>query len=465
METATVIPSSFRDTSGFLYRRSGRLLRQVNHVFGDDFRACKESGLFEELWAANLLVEHEEVASSEAYNGEAVAVIAPQIIPFISYPYEWCFRQLQAAALCTIEIAERAFARGFMLKDASAYNVQFIGSRPVFIDSLSFERLRVGEPWVAYRQFCQHFLAPLALMAKVDWRFSKLLLAHIDGVPLELASGLLPWGSWANFGLLMHLHLHSRAQLRYGSAAGQGKKVKGQVSAQAMRGLFDGLASAVRALEWRPEGTEWGDYYDATNYTERSLARKAELVADFVGKVGPKMVWDLGANTGHFSSIAAKQGAYTIAFDIDPAAVEKNYRRLRAEKDEQMLPLVLDLTNPTPAFGWAATERSSLAERGPADLILALALVHHLAISNNLPLDRIADYFSKLGQHLIIEFVPKSDSQVRRLLASRKDIFPSYTQDGFERAFKTKYSVIEAVPIEGTERVLYLMERRSGEAG
>lgn len=458
--SSETLSSSFRDPSGFLFRRGGELLRQVNRTFKDEFDACESQGLFQALWDRKLLVRHEKVGIQNAANGDAAYVIRPVAIPFISYPHEWCFSALKDAALCTLDCAEVALEKGFVLKDATAYNIQFVGGAPVFIDTLSFERYVEGTPWVAYRQFCQHFLAPLALMAKTDINLGKLLQINIDGVPLELASRVLPWSTRLNLGLLMHIHLHAKSQQKYSNAAGEGRAVKGTVSRTGLRGLFDGLRSAVNALEWKPAGTEWGDYYEATNYTESSMAKKLELVGAFIAKKSPKIVWDLGANTGVFSDLAVSRGAYTMAFDIDPAAVEKNYRRLRQKSSTSMLPLVLDLTNPTPSFGWGEAERDSLRGRGPADIVLALALVHHLAISNNVPLGRIAQYFSSLAKSLVIEFVPKSDSQVRRLLASRKDIFPDYTREGFEREFSRWYSIENATPIEGSERVLYLMERR-----
>jgi len=176
--------------------------------------------------------------------------------------------------------------------------------------------------------------------------------------------------------------------------------------------------------------------------------------------VAPKIAWDLGANTGLFSRIAVAHGAYTVACDVDPSAVEKNYRACRKEKNERMLPLIVDLTNPSPALGWAHNERSSLLERGPVDLVMGLALIHHLAISNNVPLGLIAEFFSKCATYAIIEFVPKGDSQVVRLLASRKDVFPDYTQEGFEKACQPFFTIERSVPVPDTQRVLYLLKRK-----
>lgn len=225
-------------------------------------------------------------------------------------------------------------------------------------------------------------------------------------------------------------------------------------------GLIDSLQSGIKRLRWKSASTEWVDYYTDTNYTAEAVTCKLQLAARFLERVRPCSVWDLGANTGVFSRLSSDQGIFTVAFDIDPGAVERNYLRIVEDGDEHLLPLLLDLTNPSPGIGWANQERVSLRERGPADAILALALIHHLAIANNVPLERIAQFFSKLGEWLIIEFVPKRDSQVQRLLANREDIFPEYTQSGFEEAFAAYYQLVDIEAIEGSERTMYLMRRR-----
>ena len=393
---------------------------------------------------------------------DAYRVIRPERISFISYPYEWCFSQLQDAALTTLRIQELALERGLTLKDASAYNIQFRNGRPLLIDTLSFEPYAEGTPWVGYRQFCQHFLATLALMACRDVRLGQLFRVHIDGVPLDFASRLLFASTRFRFGLLTHIHLHARSQARHANDAAASATAAGaaRVSRMGLRGLIDSLRSLVRSLSWEPGGTEWGDYYEETNYSASASEHKLELVRKLVASVRPATVWDLGGNTGLFSRLAVDAGAHVTSWDVDPAAVEKNYRHLRAEGPRPLLPLLLDLTNPSSAIGWANEERSSLCGRGPVDLVMALALIHHLAISNNVPLARVAEFFASLGPHLLIEFVPKHDSQVQRLLATREDIFDGYTRAGFEAAFGRRYETIEAHPIPESARTLYLLRRK-----
>jgi len=451
------LASSFRDPSGFLFVHEGRLYRQVNASYAEDYRRLGDSGLLQALFDRNLLVRHREVPSIEPRPAEAIAVLEPEIVPFISYPYEWSFTQLKDAALATLRIQELALQHEMVLKDASAYNIQFLRGRPLLIDSLSFARYREGEPWVAYRQFCQHFLAPLALMAKCDVRLNGLLREHIDGVPLDLASRLLPWHTRLNPLLFMHVHAHAASQRKHANRQSSGRTVK--VSRRSLLGIVDSLRQAVRGLHWKPGGTEWGEYYSDTNYSDGALARKRDLVSAFLANAGDGIVWDLGANNGYFSRAAADLGKLVIAADVDPSAVEQNWLRCRQGQQPLMLPLLMDLTNPSPALGWGHAERMSLVQRGPASTVLALALIHHLAISNNVPLDGLARFFAAVGEFLIIEFVPKEDSQVRRLLATREDVFPGYHLDGFRTAFTSEFETLREEPIAGTARVLFLMRR------
>jgi hypothetical protein len=450
------LSASFRDPSGFLFSCDGVLYRQVNRKYEQEYLRLMESGLCEKLVKAGLLIPHVEVDQVPAESELAYKIIQPERVPFISYPYEWSFGQLKDAALATLSIQRRALKVGMSLKDASAYNIQFVRGKATLIDTLSFEMYKEGQPWVAYRQFCQHFLAPLALMALRDVRLNQLLRVYIDGVPLDLASGLLPSKTRFNFGLLTNIHLHAGAQKRYSGA--EVKSRAATMSKQAMTGLIDGLDSAIRKLEWKPGGTEWGNYYDITNYSDSAFEHKKQLVKGWAAKVKPTLVWDLGANNGVFSRVAGEDGAFVISSDIDPTAVEQNYRQMKEEKTENLLPLLVDLTNPSPSIGWANEERDSLGRRGPADLVLSLALIHHLAISNNVPLPQVADFFAKIGKWLVIEFVPKSDSQVQKLLISREDIFPNYTREGFESAFQQRFKITEAVNVRESERVLYLLE-------
>ena len=456
-----VVPGSFRDPSGYLFLEDGVLSRRVRSSYREHYEHLIASGLYGLLTDRGMLVEHEEVGAP-ADASDAFLDIRPVPIRFISYPYEWSFSQLQDAALLTLDIQKEALAHGMTMKDASAYNVQFQHGRPVMIDTLSFEKYENGRPWVAYKQFCEHFLAPLALMSRRDVRLSQMLRSHIDGIPLDLARKLLPRRTYLSPGFLLHIHLHAWSIARY--SRGGAKNTAGQgrgVDKKGLLGIVSSLEKTVRKLKWAPKGTEWVDYYSAThNYTGSAFEQKGKLVADFIRRVAPATVWDVGSNIGYFSRVAAGAGASVISFDIDPACVELNYLGVRDKAETDVLPLLLDLTNPSPAIGWENREREEILDRPKPNLLLALAVVHHLAISNNVPLERISSYFARIAPHLVIEFVPKSDSQVQHLLASREDVFPSYTQEGFEAAFGCHWSIEGAEPITGSERHVYLMRRR-----
>jgi len=282
-----------------------------------------------------------------------------------------------------------------------------------------------------------------------------------------LASTLLPRKTWLNFGLLTHLHLHAKTQKAFSSshkAPSETTLRLSKVSKVGLTGLLEGLCKTISKLEWKPGGTEWGDYYNDTNYTDTSFETKRKHISAFLDDINPSYVWDLGANIGLFSRIASERSIATVAFDIDPSAVEINYRQIRKQNDRFLLPLILDLTNPSPGLGWDSAERDSLTDRGPADCIMALALIHHLSISNNVPFDRVAAFFAKLcSDGLIIEFVPKSDSQAQRLLRSREDVFINYDREHFEQAFSEYFTIQRAEAIEGSERTLYLMKKNQAE--
>jgi len=461
MSKSEALSSSFRDPSGFLFSRDGELYRQVNQHYQKDYDLLMESGLYEDLVKRNLLVPHIEVEIEPPNPNIAYKVIAPEKLSFISYPYEWCFSQLKQAALTTLRIQKRALKFGLSLKDSSSYNIQFQNGKPIFIDTLSFEKYRKGYPWDAYRQFCQHFLAPLALIAHTDVRLSQLLRVYIDGVPLDLTSKLLPFRTKLNFAYLTHIHFHARAQKRYADEEVQREQTvqNRQISKTAFLGLIDSLERAIQRMSWLPVGTDWGAYDTFHNYTDSAKNEKHSLVKKFLEATETKTVWDLGANTGEFSRIASEQGIFTVSFDIDPAAVERNYLQIRNSKEQNLLPLVLDLTNPSPNIGWENNERDSFSKRGPVDMIFALALIHHLAISNNIPLRRVSHYFASLTHWLIIEFVPKEDSQVKKLLATRQDIFQDYTLEGFEDAFSSSFHILKKERIDNSMRTLFLMER------
>lgn len=453
------INSSFRDPSGFVFCQENKIFRQINFFYKKSYDLFIESGLYEKLNKENLIVKHSEVDDLESFpeSKERYKIIQAEKIDFISYPHEWCFSQLRDAALLTLKIQKISLEFGMTLKDASSYNIQFKNNETIFIDTLSFEKYEKNNTWVAYRQFCQHFLAPLALMYYSDTRMNQLFRTNIDGVPLDLANKLLPLKAKFSFSIFTHIYLQSKMQNYFAD-----KKIttKHSSSKKSLLALLDSLETSIKKMKWIESKSEWGKYYTFTNYSKEANDSKRLLLEKYLQIIKPKKVWDLGANNGEFSRIASNNGISTCSFDIDYNAVEKNYQKIKKGKEKNILPLFIDLTNPSPAIGWAHTERMSLTERGPVDMVFALALIHHLAISNNLPFLNIAKYFSSICKSLIIEFVPKNDSKVEILLSSRKDIFLSYHQKGFEDSFRKYFDIEEVNEIKNSERILYLMKSR-----
>jgi hypothetical protein len=459
--------SSFKDPSGFVFTHEGKIYRQINRCYQENYEFLKQSGLYQKLVDLKALIPHEEVILPPEEDG-AYKIIEPLQIPFISYPYEWCFSQLKDAALLTLRIQKEALNLRMSLKDASSFNIQFFAGRPIFIDTLSFEKYEEGKPWVAYKQFCEHFLAPLALIAYSDDRLGKLAQLNIDGIPLDLAAKILPFKARFRPALFLHIFLHARSQKHYSSSSLKSETKNSHFNKNALLGLIDNLESGLKNLKWRGDKTIWTDYYQTDNqknencvsYEDKSLNAKKNLVADYLDKANTAKLWDIGANAGMFSRVAAAKGIAVIAMDYDPTVVEQNYLQVRNNDEKNILPLLIDVINPTPALGWHNREREAILERPLPDTVLALALIHHLAIGNNLPFVKIAEFFAAIAGSLIIEFVPKSDRQAQLLLQSREDIFADYNLEKFEADFGKFFMIKEKSGMANSDRLIYLMVRK-----
>ena len=454
--------ASFRDPAGHIFEENGRLKRLVTRHGREDYRQLISSGLHARLCQENLLIPHTEENSSPSWPPETEAVLLPEVIPFVSYPYEWCFGQLKDAALLTLRVQELAMKHGMGLKDASAFNVQFRGARPVFIDTLSFQA-DPGGPWPGYSQFCRHFLGPL-LLGRYLWPHAgSFFRIALDGLPLEWVSRALPWSTYFRFGCLIHIHWHARSQ-RAGSRAGAMPAAPNSAVARDPKGpLVSSLRAMVEGLDpaATAEPSAWSSYYNQSHhYSPSAETAKRAAVTNALQHIQPQLVYDLGANTGVYSRLAAERGSYCVSFDADPACVQANYRQSRREGSTNLLPLVMDLSDPSPQLGFAGAERMGLEARPQADLLLALALIHHLRITANAPLARIAEYLASLGRALLIEWVPKQDPKVKELLRSRPDTFHDYHQPGFLDAFARYFDTELTTPLPDSGRVVYLLRRR-----
>ena len=442
-------PSSFKDPCAFVYIENGNLFRRFSKNYIPVYQKFINSGLYERLIKENLIIPHEEISSD---------TIKPKKV-FISYPWEWCFSQLKDAALAVLKIQNIALDYDMTLKDANCFNMQFYNNKPVLIDTSSFENYTEGEPWTPYKQFCENFLAPLALAAYKDICLSSLLLLNINGIPLELASKLLPLSSKFNLNLFTHIHLHSTLQNKYSDKTKQINKMF--ISKLQLKSIIDNLIKSVENIKLKNAATQWENYYTFTNYEEKSFQLKKDIINNYKNIIRPEFVLDFGSNTGVFSRIFSEENIKVLALDFDRLAVEKNYLRSKELKETNIFPMVFDIVNPSPALGWANQERKTLPDRVlNADLILSLALIHHLRFTYNIPFYKIAEYFSGIAEYLIIEFVDKKDSQVQKMLLNRKDIFDDYYEENFETEFNKFYNIKDKNKIIGTERTLYLMKRK-----
>jgi hypothetical protein len=390
-------------------------------------------------------------------------VIQPDQLTFVSYPYEWSFSQLKDAALLTLSVHLAALTYGMILKDATAFNVQFADAKPVFIDTLSFDFYHDGAPWAAYGQFCRHFLAPLLLMKYVALDLGRLQAVFLDGVPLEVASAMLPLRTHWSPQIKANIHMHANSLRKHKEEFTSNEQPKLALTTQ--KNIANSMKGFIQDM--RPDAqSEWGNYYSLANYDDKAFQFKETTVARWVEETRVKRLWDIGGNDGHFSRLVQHLCESILCTDVDPVAVDKNYQLCRKRNETKIIPLVVDYTNPTPGLGFSNNERRDLQTRVKQfdpDCILSLALIHHLCLSTNCSFEMLADSFTSISKNLIIEFVHPTDSWAEKLLGSKRDarhLFDFYNKQNFENIFSRYYHVMEEAAVPGSERTLYLMRSR-----
>ncbi len=461
----TFDPGSFRDPFGHVFSRDGKIFRSVFGPGVEDYEAAKDAGVYSKLIKAGLLLTHQEVGKDERAPEGTVYCLTHPRLPMVSYPWEWSFSMLKDAALIHLDVMEMLLSDNFWLRDASAFNVQYDGNRLCLIDTLSIGRRVPESPWVAYGQFCSHFLAPLAAAAYCDIRTFSLWRNHMDGYPLDLATKILPLMRLLQPGIFMHLTLHARFQRMADRREdiGEIKKVKKpKVNDPGLRGLINSLRKTIKGVKWKRFSEIWEEYGKIRTYRAEDLALKSEYVDNVVGQLRPQMVWDLGANTGEYSLIAASHGSFVVSIDQDPACTELlNQKLAKDNKNRGILPLTMDLANPSPGLGWDSTERLSLKERGPADLVLALALIHHLVLTSSVPLPLIANWFSKITGHLLLEYIPPTDPMVKKLIKNRGGEHLPYNWELFQKSFEKYFDFLDQTTLKNG-RILLHGKNRNG---
>ncbi len=460
-----VEPGSFRDRHGRVYYRDGAVCRGLSPTALAEWRKLSKTAFFARHQEEGKIVATEELSADEAAalgTGWAGA-LRHERIPFVSYPYEWPFGMLRDAALLHLELCLVALDEGMLLKDASSFNVQWIGCRPVFIDVPSFETLRPGEAWAGYRQFCQLFLYPLMLQSYKNLDFHPWLRGSLEGIDSLQCRRVMSARDLLRPGVFAHVYLQSKLQGRY---AGSRRSVRGELKRagfdrELIRANLTRLSKLVAGLEWKQSRSTWSNYAAENTYSESDHRAKADFVARAVGRRRRRLVWDLGCNTGVFSELAAGHADTVVAMDADHLAVEFLYRRLRREgKSSNILPLVGNLADPSPDLGWRCLERKNLERRGRPDFVLSLALIHHMVIAANVPLAEFVAWLADLGGSLVIEFVSKEDPMVKMLLLNKEDQYDDYRLDHFERRLEEAFQIRDRLPLQSGTRFLFHCDPR-----
>jgi ribosomal protein L11 methylase PrmA len=435
------------------------LRRAVNPIYFPQYQKLKESGFFTTLIDKGLLIAHEETSVRKDQ-----IIITPEKIPFITNPYEWSFEQFKHAALHTLKLQKYALSKGFILKDASAYNVTFHKGKSIFIDTLSFDFYEEGTPWRAYKQFITHFFGPLVLAKYHGTEIFKMMQTHIDGIPVKLIAAMLPQKTKLSSTLFTNIHLLAKMESKHKEDYKAETKIA-KLSRKAQNNILDSLFNYIKNLKLN-EATEWGDYYTKTNYEAAAFDAKKELIKDWTAALNPQRLIDIGGNDGTFARTVLDKVPHVIVTDIDSNSVDHNYRQVQKNKEINMLPFVCDMLQPAPGIGFNNTERASLIERledYEPDLTLALALIHHITLSGNVPFVKSAEFFAKFSKNLIIEFPKRDDSWAESLLVRKREFinhFDFYNEAGFEAGFKQYFTLEKKETVAGTKRILYLFKNK-----
>ena len=469
-------PGSFRDRNNRVYDDGEHIYRGVSQTALENWHKVSRTDFFRDLMSRSKLIATKEATSDRIKdaNGPTVwpGILVHDRIPFLTYPYEWSFNMLKDAALLHLDILEAGVEQGWTLKDASAFNVQWVGPRPVFIDIPSLEPYVDGDPWQGYRQFCMMFLYPLMLKAYRGIDFGPFLRSNLDGIDPSIANKILTGWTRLRKGVTTHVSLHARMQARAAArdieeARRLTEDAKGNVQrsrrirhTKAMvLGTMQSMRRVVRGMQSPDAQTTWGDYDTGHSYGDSSFKRKQQFVEKYGGSRRRSLVWDIGCNTGTFSRLCEPFANYIVSMDGDTKAIDQLYQRERQREFSKLLPMIVDLSNVSPNQGWRGAERKALDARGTPDLVLCLALIHHMVISANIPMGEFIDWIASLGADAVIEFVSADDDMSRMLLRDRVNQYADYTEAEFERLASQKFSIEDSQELKGGHRRIYYLRR------
>ena len=459
MTDSRVEAGSFRDRHGRVFYSGKRVFRTLSSKAWKDWQRLSATSFFKEYSARGLIIPTREATDvdPQELEGTWAGVLEHHKIPFVSYPYEWCFGMLQDAALLQLDLLLAALREDMMLKDASSYNIQWMGSQPVFIDTGSFEEFQEGQPWGGYRQFSQLFLFPLLLQSYRDLPFQPLLRGRVNGISAADCNAIMSLRDLFRSGVLSHVYLQSKLERRYGAARTDVRKAlhRAGFKKELITANLKKLHKLISRLKWKPSGSTWSEYASNNPYSDSDTRFKRRFVKKVADAHPRSLVWDLGCNTGVYSRIAAANSDYVVSIDADQLAVERLYRQLKQEKNSKVLPLVNELADYSPDLGWRGSERRGLTSRDKPDLILALALIHHMVISANIPVSEFVEWLAETGGELVLEFVDKSDPMVQTLLRNKDDQYADYEKGFLEKNLKRFYRIKCQEELESQSRTLY----------
>ncbi len=447
---------SFRDPGGRVFESDGVIHRTLDTRALANWQRLSTTTFFAEAVGRGDIVGTElaDPSLSAGVPGEWAGVLRHDRIPVISYPYEWTFSMLRAAALLQLDLLAAALEEDMILKDSTPYNVQWRGSKPVFIDVGSFEPLEEGDVWVGYRQFLRQYLYPLMLRTYVDVPFQPWLRGEPEGLTAEQLHRMLPSRHRLRKSVLLHVGMQARAERRYRDSD---RDVRSELKEAGFRkeliqANVSGLRKTVEGLEWGEQRSEW-NRYDECGHVATQRGAKTEFLTEFLATHRPSTVWDVGANDGHFSKAAAAVADYVLALDADELVLDELFGDLTAQGVGNVLPLLQDMASPSPGLGWRGAERPPLPGRSHPDLVMCFAVIHHLVVGRNLPLRDVIDWLADLDTRVILEFVPPDDPMVLRLAANKRphEIHADYTEAALRHYLSDRF-VIEreaAVPDGG----------------
>jgi len=448
---------SFKDPDAKVVRFQDEFFRLIHANYVEEFQGIITCGLYQELIDHELMIAH-EIVQHPLQSKEYPLVIRPEQLAYQVLPFEWSMHMWFDCLRAFLQINLIALKYGYLLKDATPYNFSLHRGKMMLFDSSSFVRFKEGDPWNAYRQFCEEMLGPYLLIRYNGQTWSKLMMSSIRGLELSFIAKNLPLKSWFNLQALVHIHLHKNFsnQKKIAHKEVSPKKI---FTKESLIKLLESLLGSFNESHLPSEG-HWKDYYQAYLESDTYLPTKKAIIKNWLSNVSVDSVVDLGANVGEFSFLAAEVAEKVLSVEADPTCVDAMLHHIKNQQQTKVHPALVDLTQVSPNLGNNLQEYASLLERGTSQMVFALALVHHLAITYSFSFQQIIELFNRFStKYLVVEFIEKSDEKVQLLLQNRGKEFPDFTIENFETCLLDKFQLIEKVQIPSSKRVLYFVSK------